>query len=93
MTVLPRAPDEGGEEERRALWDDLGLPEPPFLDESLAPPLDRELIRQMVRHELPEEREKAIGKLVVLFKSWSDAHREIVLDPLPNCGASRRSTH
>lgn len=73
----PKAEDEGGGEENRSLWDELGLPEPPFLDESRAPALDRELLRQMVRHELPEPRAKEVSKLVVLFKSWSDAHLEI----------------
>ena len=82
MTVPPIPDDERGDDDKRSLWDDLGLPEPPFLDESGAPPLDRELIRQMVRHELSEEREKAIGKLVVLFESWSDAYDEIVRDEL-----------
>ena len=82
VTVSPKSDGEGGEDERRSLWDELGLPEPPFLDESRAPPLDRELIRQMVRHELPEEREKEVGKLVVLFKSWSDAHYEIILEEM-----------
>lgn len=77
VTVPPKSDDEGGGEEFRSLWDELGLPEPPFLDESKAPPVDRELLRQMVRHELPEPRAKAISKLVVLFKSWSDAHLEI----------------
>jgi hypothetical protein len=32
----------------------------------------------MVRRELSEERSKAVGKLIVLFKSWSDAHLEIL---------------
>jgi hypothetical protein len=36
----------------------------------------------MVRRELPEERAKELGKLVVLFKSWSDAHVEIVREEL-----------
>jgi hypothetical protein len=70
----------GGEEEIRSLWAELGVPEPPFLDESRAPPVDREFIRQMVRRELPEARAKEVSKLVVLFKSWSDAHLEILRD-------------
>ena len=77
VTVPPKSDDEGGGKETRSLWDELGLPEPPFLDESKAPPIDRELLRQMVRRELPEPRAKAVSKLVVLFKSWADAHREV----------------
>jgi hypothetical protein len=78
VTVPPNSGDEGGGEKVRSLWAELGLPEPPFLDEGRAPPIERELIRQMVRRELSEERSKAVGKLIVLFKSWSDAHLEIL---------------
>jgi hypothetical protein len=74
----PPNSDDADNEEVRSLWDELGLPEPPFFDENKAPPVDRELLRQLVRRELSEERDKAVGKLVVLFKSWSDAHLEVV---------------
>ena len=56
VTVPPNTDDEEGGEENQSLWEELGLPEPPFLDKSRAPPVDRELIRQMVRCELPEKR-------------------------------------
>ncbi len=82
VTVPPKSDDEEGGDENQSLWEELGLPEPPFLDEGRAPPVDRDLIRQMVRRELPEERAKELGKLVVLFKSWSDAHVEIVREEL-----------
>ena len=79
-TVVTTAPmsKEGGGERNRSLWDELGVPEPPFLDESRAPSVDRDCIRQMVRRELPEPRAKEVSRLVVLFKSWSDVHLEVL---------------
>lgn len=82
VTKPPKAEDEGSGEENRSLWDELGLPEPAYLDESRAPAVDRSLILKMVRRELSEERAKAVGRLIVLFESWNDAHVEIVREEL-----------
>lgn len=57
----------------------LGTP-PAFLDESLAPAVDRPLLAALARGELSEEQARAAYRLVVSFKSWSDAHAEAVAE-------------
>ncbi|HQU43679.1 MAG TPA: hypothetical protein PK867_12760, partial [Pirellulales bacterium] len=44
-----------------ALWQKLGLPDTDFLDPSRAPEVDEELLRRLVRQELPESAESQIS--------------------------------
>jgi hypothetical protein len=78
----PKSDDEWGDEEPPSLWEELGLPEPDFLDESRAPVVDRDLIRKLMANELSEKRAKEVTRLIVLFRSWSDAHKEIIEEGL-----------
>jgi hypothetical protein len=74
------ADDVASEEEGRSLWEELGVTEPEYLDERLAPPVDRELLRRLVRHELSETAARAVSRMIVTFASWRDAHAEILLE-------------
>lgn len=60
---------------------ELGLTWPPkFRDESLAPPVDEELLGTLLRRELPEYKARGVLILVVSFQSWYDAYTRIMLD-------------
>lgn len=81
-TMTAESHDEGGDEEFRSLWAELGLPEPEFLDESRAPPVNRELIEKLMRNELPRKAADEVYGCIVLFQSWSDAHKQVVDEEL-----------
>lgn len=65
-----------------ALWRELGLGEPDFLDPSLAPDVDQALLRRLIRQELPENVARAVYRLIYSFSSWHEAHGRILLDEL-----------
>lgn len=80
----------GSEEEtRQSLWADLGLTEPEFIDDSLAPKVDDALLRRLVRQELPENVARAVYRLIYSFASWHHAHAQVVLEELKK---SRQAT-
>ena len=56
--------------------------EPPrqFQDESLAPEVDRELLQALVRRELTEETARAVYHLIHSFRSWNEAHAQILIE-------------
>lgn len=56
------------------------MSQPPFLDDRLAPQVDRAFLRRLVRGELPEPASAAACRLILLFASWSQAHREILAE-------------
>ena len=68
------------EEKRQSLWAELGLSEPEFLDDSLAPEVDERLLRRLVRQELPENVARAVYRLICSFRSWHRAHAQALLD-------------
>ncbi|MGH7136271.1 MAG: hypothetical protein ACREHD_11065 [Pirellulales bacterium] len=70
------------EETRQSLWADLGLTEPEFLDDSLAPDVDEGLLRRLVRQELPEKIARAVYRRIYSFASWHHAHAQVLLDEL-----------
>lgn len=76
------AAHDADEERRQSLWADLGLKEPEFLDDSLAPEVDERLLRRLVRQELPEQVARAVYRLICSFKSWHSAHAQVMLDEL-----------
>jgi len=61
-----------------------------FRDESLAPEVDldivralvrRELVRrELVRRELPEETASLVFRLIYSFRSWHDAHTQALIE-------------
>ena len=68
------------QDEEVSIWEELGIPPPDYRDESLAPEVDRDLLLQLVRKELPERTTRAVHHLIISFKSWSKAHAEIVAE-------------
>jgi hypothetical protein len=67
---------------RHSLWADLGLTEPEFLDDLLAPEVDEGLLRLLVRQELPETIARAVYRLIYSFARWHRAHAKVLLDEL-----------
>jgi hypothetical protein len=67
------------EELPKSLWAALGMPEPVFRDEAQAPTVDNELLVKLVRGELPERSARAVYRLVHSFKSWTNAHAQVVI--------------
>lgn len=65
-----------------SLWAELGLNEPEFLDESLAPQVDEVLLRKLIRQELPENVARATYRLICSFASWHHAHSKLLLAEL-----------
>jgi hypothetical protein len=67
---------------RQSFWNDLGLTEPEYIDEALAPAIDEPLLRQLVRQELPENVARAVYRLIYSFSSWHQAYGTLLLDEL-----------
>lgn len=76
--------DDSLPDDDQSLWEELGIPEPEYLDERLAPPVDRDLLRSFVRHELSELGSRAVARMIVTFVSWRDAHGDVLLEELRN---------
>lgn len=53
---------------------------PAFEDESLAPEVDRDVLVALVRRELPQEQARLVYWLIYAFKSWSDAHNDVLVE-------------
>lgn len=64
----------------RELLDRLHETPPVFEDESLAPEVDRKLLLALARGELPEGQARLVYRLVYSFKSWCDAHTEVLTE-------------
>lgn len=63
----------------RELLDHLNRTPLVFEDESVAPEVDCDVLSSLVRGELPEDQARLIYRLVYSFKSWCDAHSEILI--------------
>lgn len=48
-------------------------------DESLAPEVDQELLKSLVRQQLPEKKARAVYQLIHSFKSWDLAHTKTLI--------------
>lgn len=59
---------------------DGNVPPPVFKDESLAPEVGRDVLRSLVRGELPDGQARLIYLLIFSFKSWRDAHVEVLIE-------------
>jgi len=64
----------------RCQLEELGYKQPVFRDESLAPEVDRELVRALVRRELPEEPASLVFRLIYSFRSWNEAHTQALIE-------------
>lgn len=59
---------------------DGNVPPPVFKDESIAPEVGRDVLRALVRRELPDGEARLIYLLIFSFKSWRDAHVEVLTE-------------
>jgi hypothetical protein len=76
----PGGNEPSGPDDEASLWSQLGLPEPPYLDERREPPINRALLLRLIRRELTSEQARAVYWLVVSFVSWRDAHAQLVAE-------------
>jgi hypothetical protein len=52
---------------------------PAFRDERLAPKVDHALLLKLARDDLPEGAARDVYRLIVSFKTWSDAYCDLVV--------------
>ncbi|HVA51834.1 MAG TPA: hypothetical protein VNH11_36165 [Pirellulales bacterium] len=78
MTEPSASDDKGGHQSDPGPWEMLGIPEPPFLDDRMAPQVDRQFLQKFVRGELPKPSAEIAARLVLLFASWHGAHQELL---------------
>jgi len=55
------------------------MSEADFLDESLAPPVDDELLIALVRRQLSRDEARDVYELIYSFRSWNAAHNRILI--------------
>jgi hypothetical protein len=79
-SITPGDNDAEDDRDDRSLWSQLGLPEPEYLDESRAPPVDRSLLLRLIRRNLSAEQARTVYWLIISFVSWRDAHAELVAE-------------
>jgi hypothetical protein len=51
-----------------------------FSDASLAPEVEWDLVRALVRKQLDESDSCLVQRLIVCFESWRDAHNEVMIE-------------
>ena len=51
-----------------------------FRDDNLAPEVDRDVLTALVRRELPYEQAQLVYELIYSFRSWSEAHTEVLIE-------------
>ncbi|MEX2120996.1 MAG: hypothetical protein WD847_15500 [Pirellulales bacterium] len=71
-------PEPESDDEIRAGWKSLGLPEPRFWDDSMGPEVDERVLLRLVRDELTDAEVKAVGGLIDSFASWNRAYTEVL---------------
>ena len=62
------------------LLEGMADPAREFQDESLAPEVDYDLLRALVRKEVTEQTARAIYHLIHSFKSWNEAHAQLLIE-------------
>ena len=83
-------PDAGRRVRRQALktkagqsfWSKLGLPETEYIDDELAPEIDKALLLRLVRQELSEDVARPLYRLIYSFSSWHQAYSAVMIDEL-----------
>lgn len=54
------------------------LPRPRYRDESGAPPVDPEVLRELIARQLPESTAQGIFRLIAAYRSWNSAYFDMV---------------
>lgn len=67
-----------GDEIPHSLWKALGITEPRIREDLVGPAVDEGLLRRLVRRELSMSEQRAVYRLIDAFRSWSDAHAEVL---------------
>jgi len=49
------------------------------MDDDLAPEVDCDLLRRLVRKELPVEDARLLYELIYAFRTWDDAHTQLIV--------------
>ncbi|MDA7977944.1 MAG: hypothetical protein MPJ50_04135 [Pirellulales bacterium] len=80
------------EDRPKSLLDLLAKPRPKFRDESLAPVVDRNLLWALVRNKLPEAEQRGAYRLIYSFRSWDEAHTEILTEHYHQTVANKDAT-
>jgi hypothetical protein len=57
-----------------------GLTVPKTGKDGKAPPVDEELLRALVRQELPEQQAREVFALIHTYTAWDDAHERALLE-------------
>jgi hypothetical protein len=68
------------DDDEKSFWEELGVSPPEYRSESEAPKVDRSLLLEYLRGELPEFTARAVEHLIDSFRSWSRAHAESVAE-------------
>jgi hypothetical protein len=63
-----------------SFWKEFGLTPPPQLDESTAPPVDRDLLLRVEQGKASKDEQEQVAKLTRSYRSWGRARVEIGLD-------------
>lgn len=67
-------------EDIESLLETLHRTPPAFEDERMAPPLDRERLRLLARHELDQETARPLFVLIHRFQSWRDTFKALLIE-------------
>ena len=63
-----------------SFWEAFRVPPPKYLAEDLAPTVDEEFLRRLVRREVPDEIARGLYELIDSFRSWHDAYLKISVE-------------
>jgi hypothetical protein len=63
-----------------AILEQLHSTPPTFDDESCAPEVDRDWLVSLFDQELHEGKARLVYRLIYSFKSWYDAHTEVLIE-------------
>ena len=83
MTRLDSSASSDGTPSSRSLINQLELlhrPPQRYLDDDLAPDIDLDLLRQLVRRQLLPSQARLVYGLVHAFRSWDEAHTAIIVE-------------
>ena len=66
----------------QSFWSELGLPETEYVDDELAPKIDKALLLRLVRQELSEEVARPLYRLIYSFSAWHQAYSAVMIEEL-----------
>ena len=75
-----REEEEQSTEQSNSLWSELGIPAPQAIGCGPAPEVDRELLRRLVRQELPEQAARMTHRLIDAYPEWNEAHAQLLIE-------------